>query len=119
MSLWMNRQDPCGKSSTYLVEVPFETIVIAAAMMVTVLAIRYVSQPAMVIFDAAVLGVLGFAFFFASKVSLFVRGEWITWGPASMTKPFKVMYIAGYILMAVGAIGGVAVPCILESLVGW
>jgi hypothetical protein len=47
---------------------------------------------------------LGFALLTISKVSLFMKGIWHSWGPSRMTKPFKILYVLGYILMGFGII---------------
>ncbi|MCP4602085.1 MAG: hypothetical protein GY847_16475 [Proteobacteria bacterium] len=114
----MNRKGACEKTSTYLVELPLETIFVVTAMMPTAFIVRYISQSVMVFVDAAVLSAMGFSLFFASKLSLFFQGQWITWGPTSITMLFKVMYFTGYTLMLLGVVVAVAALLNLGNPIG-
>ena len=118
MSLWFYKTDDYGKQSIYCVNIPFQLIFISIVFFVgittTILSTHFIGKLENLL-DSFLLIIVGFAFFLISKISLFVRGIWISWGMKSMAKTFKVMYIVGYILMG---LGGIIIISILSSISG-
>ena len=52
----------------------------------------------------SVITLSGFLLFLFSKVFLFRRGVWVSWGPKQLKTIGKWQYFAGYLLMVTGVI---------------
>ena len=105
MSFWIYRKEKDGRSFVYSITVPIELIIIVLGLMAAILLPRYFHDSVQFGKDALILSFLGFSLFLASKISLFQRGIWNSWGTKQMSKPFSWLYIIGYTLMVIGLIG--------------
>ena len=85
--------------------IPLEAALTGTAMVVGTLLVPASSGQADQHNDAMILAFAGFLLFIVAKISLVSRGYLSTWGPTPMRPPFKLSYITGYLLMAVGCIG--------------
>src|SRR6266436_749895 len=102
MSLWIDRNGKGGRREIWLV--PFEpmSVVFVIGLIFTLYAPRLMR--ATIVGDAEVLLGLGFALFIASKISLFRRGIWLSWGSSRMTTTWRRAYRLGYASMLLGAL---------------
>lgn len=111
MSLWFPTRDKDGKMHHVLV--PFEPLVLVAFVGVAValllpllvafrnLAIEAPGRMAMAI--AGVL-LLGFVMFARAKLTMIRSNRFLSVGPRHMSRTMQVLYMAGYALMALGAV---------------
>jgi len=105
MSFWIYRKDKKGKNAVYSVTIPFELLIIILGLLAVFILPRYMFDSTQFGRDSISIAGLGFALFFISKISLFKERIWNSWGSELMTKPFKVAYRLGYVLMALGISG--------------
>lgn len=104
MSIWLGKPDRNGKRSIYFAEIPYQ-VLLAVFLAIFVLVLpRYLGRPELVLLDSAVVMAVGFIMYLASKISLFVKGVWVSWGPGRMAAPFKVLYLLGIALIVLGAL---------------
>jgi hypothetical protein len=106
VSWWVNGRDKSGKRALWAIDVDLMQIVLVAGLAVTLFAPRLLRGPAAIFGDAIRIFGVGFACLAASKVSLFRRGIWISWGPRLMTKWWARVYKLGYALMAISVFLG-------------
>jgi hypothetical protein len=97
--------DPGKRQIAPTLGIPVEAALVATAMALTLVALPIPSKTVPLVDDAMLLGFSGFLLFFISKVSLFSRGVWATWGPTPMTLPFKLTYFLGYLMMVISVAG--------------
>ena len=109
MSIWINRKNKNHKSSIYSVSIPIEFLIIFLGLLASIFATRYIFHPEQFRDDSIVIMLLGFILFIISKISLFTKGIWNSWGTSKMKKHFKWIYRCGYLLMIIGIIGTVVV----------
>lgn len=102
MSIWLTKPDKDGKRNIYFAEIPYQIILVAFLLIVATAVPRYVGNRDLVISDSLVLMATGFTMYLASKISLFVKGVWMSWGPGRMAAPFRILYVIGIALMAIG-----------------
>ena len=104
MDKQLKRED--NESAPILVTrcLPIETAIVATAMALTVLVMPSEQHAAASVNEAMLFGFAGFMLFFTSKLSLFVRGVWCSFGPSLMGFPYKLTYFAGYLMMAVSTL---------------
>lgn len=106
MSIWFSKKEKNGKRSLYAVDIPFELVMVFIALLAAIIGPRYFLNPSQIIFDSFHIGIFliisGFIIFLVSKLSLFYKGIWNSFGTRYMKKQFKFLYIAGYISMISG-----------------
>ena len=107
MSFWIYQKNKDGKSSVTSVTVPFEMIIILLGLLAGLLFPRYFHNEVQFGKDALALTFLGFSLFLISKISLFQRGIWNSWGTKQMKKPFNWLYKVGYVFMGLGFVGSI------------
>lgn len=107
MSIWYFKKDKDGKTSVYSEYFPFEFIMIFTGLLAAMFGPRYFHNSTQFGVDSFTLTLFGFALFFISKMSLFKKGVWSSWGTELMSKPFKYIYWCGYVLMGLGILGSV------------
>jgi hypothetical protein len=105
MSFWIYRKDKEGKSAVYSVNIPIELLIIIIGILAAFILPRYMFDSTQIGKDSLSIAGLGFVLFFISKISLFKKRIWNSWGPRLMSKPFKVAYSIGYVLIALGVFG--------------
>jgi hypothetical protein len=91
MSLWIYKKDKDGKQNLYWVDIPLFSIPLIISLFLAVFITQFFYFIA-----------IGFIFILIAKISLFSKGIWISWGSKQMSKPFKLLYQAGYILVGIG-----------------
>jgi len=105
MSFWFYRKDKNGKRYVYSVTIPLELIILIFGLLVGILTPRYLMDSNQFGRDSLMLVLFGFLLFFVSKLSLFLKGIWNSWGSKMMNKPFKLLYHSGYTFMFIGILG--------------
>ena len=105
MSIWIYRKDKDYKKSIYSISVPFEAILIIFGIIVASIAPRYIQNSSQLVPDAIAIIMTGFVLFLISKISMFIRGIWNSWGTMNMRRPFTYLYRTGYFLMVTGLLG--------------
>ncbi len=104
MSIWLGKPDRNGKRSIYFAEIPYQVLLGGLLAVFVGVSPRCLGHPERLLLDAAVIMAVGFMMYLAAKISLFVKGVWVSWGPRSMAVPFKVLYLLGIALMVLGAV---------------
>lgn len=102
MSIWFYKKRPEGRKDLYLIDIPitFLTVIVGLAAALTIP--RYLRMPSRLFSDGAYLIGAGFILFLISKLSLLMQGIRVSWGYRLMKRPFKMAYILGYSLIAIG-----------------
>jgi hypothetical protein len=105
LSFWILRKDRQGRRHVYAVDVPPFVIVIAVSILATILIPNMASRPVPFALSSFVITGIGFLLFLASKLSLISKGRLFSFGMKAMSKPFKICYYLGYVLIVLGALG--------------
>lgn len=95
MSLWISKKREDGRGGTDFILFPIAELMLPAIILFALLVTigRH---------GALLLSCLGFILFLTAKISLFVKGIYISWGSKSMSHGFRTCYRLGYGLMIVG-----------------
>jgi len=104
MSIWYSKREKDGKKSLVGVDIPFPLIITVLGLLAAIVGTRLFNNPSQLVIDAFYLVAFGFLLLLISKVSLFAKGIWISWGYSHMSKYFRFVYIFGYILVGIGII---------------
>ncbi len=96
MSWWISRTGASGRRELWAVDVdPLLAVVLLALPLAVLLSDGLLSVS---------LLVLGYVCLVVSKVSLFRRGIWFSWGPRLMSARNATLYKVGYSLVGFGAL---------------
>ena len=104
MSFWIYRKQPNGQRIIYLVEFPILTVIVVIGLLAALVLPRYLNQPSRLYTDSAVLISIGFILVLLAKIHLISRGIMVSWGSSLMTRPYRVAYKTGYVLLIIGTI---------------
>jgi hypothetical protein len=105
MSLWFYRKGKEEDPSIFSVTIPFEVLIIILTFLAALLVPRYMFNAKQLGADSIYIALFGFILFLISKLSLFAKGIWNSWGSKPMKKPFGWIYRCGYILIIIGFLG--------------
>jgi len=105
LSFWWYKKEKGGKRIWYAIDIPFPLIVMIVGLFVAVYIIPSAGMHSQFIRNSFYSIAIGYVLLFISKVSLLRQGITTSWGTSQMTKPFKMLYVVGYVLMAMGIIG--------------
>jgi hypothetical protein len=103
MSYWFYKREKSGNKNLYAVDFPYTAIIPLLGMLAALL-FPYFLNPNNLVKSCFYLISAGFFLLLISKVSLFSKRIWNSWGPTHMSKPFRFLYITGYILIGVGVV---------------
>ena len=106
MSFWIYRKDKDGKKRLYDVYIPIELLIILLGLFCGIFAPRYIHDHTKFVYDSITILLAGFVFLLISKISLFSKGIWNSWGSSLMNAPFNYLYWIGYVLMGLGLVLG-------------
>ncbi len=104
MSFWFYRKER-NNSSAYSASIPFELILIFFGIFAVAFIPRYIFDSSQMGKYSLTLLIIGFILFSISKLSLFAKGIWNSWGTKQMNKIFKYLYLLGYGLIGISCIG--------------
>ncbi|HAM50084.1 MAG TPA: hypothetical protein DCP92_05085 [Nitrospiraceae bacterium] len=100
MSYWVLKKAKNGKRSLYAVDFPIQIILVIIGLLAAG-GLRYLN-PNKLVGDSTGIIFIGFLPILISKSSLFKKRTWFSWGSKFMSKPFRVLYVLGYILIGIG-----------------
>ncbi len=102
MSIWYSKREKDGKKSLVGVDIPFPLIITMLGLFAAIIGTRLLKNPPQLVIGSFYLVAFGFLLLLISKVSLFAKGIWISWGYLRMSKFFRFVYIFGYISIGIG-----------------
>jgi hypothetical protein len=108
MSIWFIQKEKKGSVNIISAEIPLFLILILLGIIAGYLGLVSFNSTQKInaaFFNFSFFLVMsGFGAVLISKISLFRKGFWKSWGSNLMTKPFKLIYRAGYSFLCLGMI---------------
>jgi len=96
MSFWIYKKDSEGKKHWWVIDIePLFIVMIVSLLLAVVGPTLIFSLPFCLIF-------IGFILLVISKVSLFHKGIWFSFGTALMTRKYARLYKLAYVFMGIG-----------------
>jgi uncharacterized membrane protein YgdD (TMEM256/DUF423 family) len=123
MSLWFRRRDKDGRVHQF--SVPFEPLALIAVAGISLALIlpflqsfrsAVAESPTYTLTAIVVTLAVGFAMFATAKLSVVRSGPVFSFGTRFMSGKMKVLYLSGYVLLAVGTSLGLLFAFIAHSL---
>jgi hypothetical protein len=103
MSIWIYRKNREGKKEIYSMSIPFGPLLILLGFLLAIIIPRLM-KPSQYLKESSFIVAVGFMLVLISKISLFRKGIWNSWGPKLMDKPYRILYKCGYVLVGIGII---------------
>ena len=104
MSIWYYKKETDGTKSLTALDIPFLAILIVVGLLAALVGPLLFGSPSRIIRMASCGILIGYILLFISKVSLFSKGLMFSWGYSQMSKGFRMIYVAGYVLMVNGVL---------------
>ncbi len=104
MSFWIHGKDKDGKAILWQVDIPIPLIVVFVGLLAALIAPRTLQIARIMIWLPFALSAAGLALLFISKISLFRKGIWLSFGPRQMSRGYGNVYKAGYALLGLGVL---------------
>jgi hypothetical protein len=104
MSLWLYKRDKSGKK--FLWQIDFEplSVIMVLGFLIALIGPSIFRNPTILIYFPYALVTIGLACLIISKVSLYKKGIWFSFGPALMSKGYAKLYKIAYVLMGLGTL---------------
>ncbi len=99
MSVWYQQKEKNGRTSLIGFDISYELIIIFIGLVVAIFTPVIITGQYQ---TGSLIVAVGFVLFFISKVSLFRRGIWRSWGPAQMSNSYKALYVTVYVFRLFG-----------------
>lgn len=104
MSLWLSKKDKSGKKILWQIDFDPMIILVVIGLIAALIGPSLFRNPSIItIFPFGLLSA-GLACLIISKMSLYKRGIWFSFGPGHMTKGYAKLYKVGYFLLGVGTL---------------
>ncbi|HMK49050.1 MAG TPA: hypothetical protein VK435_03275 [Thermodesulfovibrionales bacterium] len=104
MSLWLYKRDKSGKNIVWQVDFDPISVMVILGLLAALLSPSFFRDPSVIgIFPFSLL-TAGLACLIISKISLYKKGIWFSFGPGPMTKGCAKLYKIAYSLLGIGAL---------------
>jgi|MudIll2142460700_1097286.scaffolds.fasta_scaffold1268540_2 hypothetical protein len=104
MSLWIYKKEKNGKKILWQIDFDPMVIMVVIAMLAALIGPVFFQDPSIIIKLPFVLLGTGLVCLIISKMSLYKRGIWFSFGPKFMSKGFAKLYKAAYVLIGFGGL---------------
>jgi hypothetical protein len=104
MSLWIYKKDKSGKTVLWQIDIAIPLVMVLLGLLAALILPKTLENPSFMVWLPFALSSTGLMLLIISKMSLFRRGIWLSFGPRQMTKRYASLYKAGYILLGLGVL---------------
>lgn len=105
MSFWIYKKDKNGKTILWQIDVEFTLLMmILLAFLAAFIGPTLHRNPSIILWLPFITLAIGFVLLFISKLSLYSKGIYRSFGPSQMTKTYATLYKASYILLSLGVL---------------
>ncbi len=101
MSFWMSRKDKSGRKILWQIDFDPMIIMVIIGLLAALRGPSLFRNPSIIPFGLLTAGLVCLTI---SKISLYKKGIWFSFGPGLMTKRYATLYKAAYILLGVGVL---------------
>jgi len=104
MSFWIYNKDKSGRTILWQIDIAIPLLMMMLAALLAVVGPNLFQNPSIVLWVPFVFSGAGFILLFISKLSLYRKGIYNTFGPGHMTKTYATLYKVGYVLIGLGVL---------------
>jgi hypothetical protein len=104
MSLWYYKKDKSGNKILWQIDIAIPFVMIVLGLLAAITTPNRPGDISFVAWLPFILSSAGLMLLLISKLSLFRRGIWFSFGPKQMTEGYASLYKAAYLLLGIGAL---------------
>jgi hypothetical protein len=104
MSLWLYKRDKSGKKVLWQIDSEPLSVMVVLGLLSASIGPSIFRNPSVLIYFPSALVTIGLNCLIISKISLYKKGIWFSFGPALMAKSYAKLYRIGYLLLGVGTL---------------
>lgn len=105
MSLWIYKKDKNGKTILWVIDIAFPfVIMLLIGLLAALTGPTLFQRPAIMLSMPFAFSAAGFLLLLISKISLYRKGIWFSFGTRQMTKGNATLYRTAYFLIALGVL---------------
>jgi hypothetical protein len=104
MSLWIYKKDKNGKTILWQIDIAIPLIMVLLGLLAALIGPKALGNPSFMVWLPFALAVAGFVLLLISKVSLYRKGIWSSFGSRQMSKKYASIYKAAYVLLGLGVL---------------
>ena len=104
MSLWVYKKDKSGKRHLWQIDFDPLIIIVVIGLVAALIGPRIFQTPSLIFTMPLVLLTAGLALLIISKLSLYRKGIWFSFGPGLMSKGYVTIYKVAYVLIGMGVL---------------
>jgi len=105
MSLWIYKKDKSGKTILWQIDVALPILImLLTGFMGALMGTKLYGKPSIALWVPFIILVVGVVLLFISKLSLYRKGIYDSFGPGQMTKAYATLYKTAYVLLGFGVL---------------
>jgi hypothetical protein len=104
MSLWTYKKDKSGKKILWQIDYDPMTFVFIVGLLAAIVGPELIRNPSIIIFFPFMILLAGLTCLIISKISIYKKGIWFSFGIAQMTEGYAKLYKVGYLLFGVSSL---------------
>ncbi len=104
MSFWSYKRDKSGKKILWQIDFDPMIIMIVIGLLAALIGPSLFLNPSIIKMFPFGFLTAGLACLIISKISLYKKGIWFSFGPGLMTKGYAILYKVAYVLLGAGVI---------------
>jgi glucan phosphoethanolaminetransferase (alkaline phosphatase superfamily) len=104
MSFWWYRRDKSGKRYLWQIDYDPMIVLVVIGLIVAIIGPSLLRNPSIIIFFPFFLLIAGLACLVISKISLYKKRIWFSFGSGLMSKGYANLYKVAYVLIGVGVL---------------
>ncbi len=104
MSFWVYKKDKNGKTILWQIDIEPMIPMVAIGLLAAIIGPRLFNDPSIILMLPFALLGAGFVCLIISKLSLYKKGIWFSFGPKHMSKGYAKFYKTAYFLMGGGVL---------------
>ncbi len=104
MSFWWFKRDRNGKKTLWQIDYDPMTFIVIIGLLAAIVGPRLFGNASIIIFFPLLLLLAGLTCLIISKISIYKKGIWFSFGSGHMSKGYAALYRAAYVMLGVGVL---------------
>jgi hypothetical protein len=104
MSFWIYRKDKNGKTSLWQIDIYIPFLITLVGLSITLILPKQSQMLSFVVWSPFVLLGAGLVLLLISKLSLYRKGIWVSFGSKQMSKTNATLYKTAYVFLGLGVL---------------
>jgi hypothetical protein len=99
MSFWIYKKDKNGKAIVWQIDIAIPLVMVLLGLLAALIIPKTLENPSFLVWLPLALASAGFILLLISKISLYRKGIWSSFGSKQMSRKYASIYKTAYILL--------------------